>query len=122
MVTWEKVGGIQPTPFKVSIPAGCFIPNRGFHVEDFRDCRVELTVVLGEELVNLSIMEFEASLRPHLNRPASFVIETRFTDHERLPAILGALGGAAVEIAIGDEMGTALPVGVTTVAVPPSPI
>jgi hypothetical protein len=123
VVTWLPPSPIvPPSPIKILIPAGCFIPNGVFHVGDFRSCGVSMTVDFGRGPTALSIMEFEASLKPHRDGSASFTVETRFADNGREAAILGILGGGAVEIAIGAEMATALPAAVETLSAPPSPI
>ena len=28
IATWQRVGGVQPTPFRIVIPAGCFVEQR----------------------------------------------------------------------------------------------
>ena len=110
----QKPGGIDPQPFRILIPADCFMLNRVFRVDDFRSCRVQMTYDLGRGPIAVSIMDFEARLTPQSDGSANFAVETRFTDLGQEPAILGALGGAAVEIAIGVELGTALPNAVET--------
>jgi hypothetical protein len=70
----------------------------------------------------LSIMDFEASLKPRRDGTHRFHMEASFTDNGQEAAILGTLGGAAVEIAIGAEMGTALPNAIETVGgIEPTP-
>ena len=123
VVTWVPPSPIAPpNPIKVLIPAGCFIENGVFHVGDFRSCGVQMTVDFGRGPIALSIIEFEARLKPHRDGSANFTIEARFTDENREPAILGVLGGGSVEITIGGESGTALPTTIDTVSLPPNPI
>lgn len=115
VVTWQQSGDVAPQPFKVFIPAGCFVANDGFHVRDYVACGVQLTVDLGRGAVALSIREFAANLKLRRDGTARFIVEASFTDRDREHAILGALGGSAVEIVIGDAMGTAVPNLVETV-------
>ena len=122
LATWQNVGGISPVPFKVLIPAGCFVTRRGFHVGDFRSCGVQMTLDLGRGPTALSIRDFEARVIPRRDGTLRFDMETSFMDNGQEAAILGALGGAAVEIVIGSEMGTSLPTGIKSVSgVSPTP-
>lgn len=59
----------------------------------------------------LLISEFAAGFMRCRNGAVQFDIETRFMDADQaqVPTILGVLGGAAVEIAIGADAGTSLP-------------
>src|SRR5690606_35852657 len=42
-IGWGRVGGIDPEPFRVLIPAGCFSETRrGFRVRDFAACGVQM--------------------------------------------------------------------------------
>ena len=121
LATWQNVGGVSPVPFKVLIPAGCFVanrgfPNRGFHVGDFRSCGVQMTFDLGLGPTALSIRDFEARVIPRRDGTLRFDMETSFMDNGQEAAVLGALGGAAVEIVIGSEMGTSLPTGIESVS------
>jgi len=114
VATWEQAGGVEPTPFLVAIPAECWVPNRaGFHVEDFRACGV--SVELDRRLVPL--MDFEARLLTRGDGTALFDLGALFstTPDDGAPEVLGALGGAVVELAIGAESSAAPPLSVETV-------
>lgn len=121
-VDWHPEGGIAPC-LRVVIPAGCFVRNRGLHVDDFSMCGVQLTFDPdGSGQIPMSISEFEARIISRRDGTARFDVETTFMDTDQAHAILGALGGAAVEIAIGAEMGTSLPLGIESVSgVSPDP-
>jgi hypothetical protein len=123
-IGWE-VGGIEPC-IKVLIPAGCFVTRRdGFRVVDFRGCGVQMTFGSNaSDPMPLFIMDFEARFEPRAGGTAILGVETNFQplDPVQPPTILGALGGAAVQIMIGTEMAVAPPRGVETVAgVDPEP-
>ena len=61
LIGWEEVGGIEPVPFKILIPAGCFISSRGgVVVDDFLACSVRITAELARGPTDLTIREFEA--------------------------------------------------------------
>ena len=110
IVTWEQVGGVEPTPFlEISIPAGCFVRNRGFHVENFRACGVQMTFGKSGESTDLEILEFESRLVPRTDGSARFAVQTSFMSQDQAHAILGALGGAAIEIATDLGTGASLP-------------
>jgi len=114
VATWEQAGGVEPTPFLVTIPAECWVPNRaGFHVEDFRACGV--SVELDRRLVPL--MDFEARLLTRGDGTALLDLGALFggTPDDSAPELLGALGGAVVELAIGAESSAAPPLSVETV-------
>jgi len=123
VVTWQKFGGIQPQPFIISIPVGCFVANRGLHVEDFRTCGVRMTVDLGRGPIALLISEFDASFLRRRDGTVRFVMKVGVQPpDDTAPAILGALGGAAVEIVIGEGAGISLPGAIETVGgVAPQP-
>lgn len=118
VVNWESFGGIAPC-IRVTIPVGCFAADGG--VGDFMACGVQMTVDLARGPMALSISEFAAGFVRRRDGTVRFDIETRFMDAEQAPApaILGVLGGAAVEIAIGAGTGTALPFDVNTKGVTP---
>ncbi len=123
VVDFQPVGGIVPC-VKVAIPVGCFVANRGLHVDDFRACGVRITVDLGRGPVALLIREFEASFTRRRDGTIRFemVVGSNPPDDGAPAAILGVLGGAALEIVIGDTMGTSLPNGIETVGgVSPQP-
>jgi hypothetical protein len=117
---WQQVGGIEPEPFRILIPAGCFVANRGFHVEDFRRCGVQ--IAFGRMLSLLPIMDFDARIVPRDDGTYRFDLETLVVPPDPIHALLGALGGAAVDIALGTQVARSLPVSAATVSgVDPQP-
>jgi len=109
LVGWEEVGGIDPTPFEVLIPAGCFVLSRGYEVQN-PACGVQMTFYPdGRTPVSLSVAEFEARIIVTGERAetARFTMEALVTDDVLLPAVMGTLGGAPLEIAVGTAMGMA---------------
>jgi hypothetical protein len=113
VVGWQTAGGVDPTPFRVLIPAGCFVPNAGFHVGDFRACGVQL--LFGRTA--LPIADFEASFRVASDGRGRLIMETivPLGGIEPTP-FLGALGGSVVGISIGSESGRSFPVSTGTVS------
>jgi hypothetical protein len=108
MVTnWQDAGGIEPTPFQVHIPAGCFVQDRGFQVEDFRGCGVALRF----RDQDLPIVEFRARLVRLRDGTARFDLRALVGGNppDDGAPILSALGGAEVTITVGSD------------AAPPSP-
>ena len=122
VVTWEQVGGVSPVPYKITIPVGCFVADRVLHVDDFRLCGVRMTVDLGRGPMALLIREFEARFIRRRDGTVRFDVETSFMDNGQEAAILGVLGGAAVEMVIGDGVGSSLPSSIETVSgIDPTP-
>jgi hypothetical protein len=137
VVTWQEVGGIEPTPFRILIPAGCFRDRRGrgFYVDDFRACGVELSVASSARgLALLEIVDFQARLLHRDDGASRFDIVTSVIPPDPVVppdpivppspgrAFLGIVGGAAVEIAIGSESSAAAPLRIETVSgVEPQP-
>lgn len=114
VITWEQAGGVTPEPFRtfrVLIPAGCFVRNRGFHVEDFEDCGVQMT--FGDGL--LLIREFASRLVQRTDGSARLTVRASFMSRDQAHAILGALGGAVVEIDINSEPRKSPPLRIKTV-------
>ena len=113
-VGWQQVGGVEPTPFRIVMPAGCFVTGRrGAEVEDFQACGVEISVDSGARgRAHMAIMDFEAKGVARGDGRYRFDIVTTFVPpdpvHDTIPPdpiheILGILGGAAVQIAIAGE-------------------
>ena len=136
VVTWQEVGGVEPEPFRVLIPAGCFrdLRGRGFYVDDFRSCGVQLSVASSARgFAVLEIVDFRARLL-HLDGTSWFDIVTSVIPPDPVVppdpivpptaagAFLGLVGGAAVEIAIGSESSAAPPLRIVTVSgIDPTP-
>jgi hypothetical protein len=118
VVTWENVGGITPC-IRVLIPVGCFDADGG--VGDFTACGVQMTVDFDRGPIAVSITEFAAGFVRRRNGTVRFdmnVVGANPPD-DQAPAMLGILGGAAVEIAIGAGMGTSLPFSIQTMGANP---
>jgi hypothetical protein len=127
VATWPQVGGIEPQPFIVTIPAGCFVEGRrGFSVVDMRGCGVRAE--LGGQALPLLELEAVMGIEPVPFAPNRVVLRIRavlgvdLTPFVTAPEILGALGGAVVELAVGSDRGAAPPLEVETLAgVSPDP-
>lgn len=118
MLTWEAAGGVEPLPFKISIPARCFVRDGDtFFMRDFRRCGVEITFDPGGSgaPVELRIIDFGARALVR-GRKVFVELQSRFTDSDEVHAVLGALGGAALKLVIGDASATSLPQRVETVS------
>ena len=137
VVTWREVGGVEPEPFRALIPAGCFRDRRGrgFYVDDFRTCGVELSVASSTRgLALLEIVDFQARLVRQDDGSSRFNIAANFIPPDPVVppdpivpvtsgrAFLGLLGGAAVEIAIGSASAASPPLRIETVSgIDPTP-
>ncbi|HSM05628.1 MAG TPA: hypothetical protein VK858_13520 [Longimicrobiales bacterium] len=124
VVTWEQAGGISPNPFRVSIPAGCFVAtDGGFLVRDFEGCGVRAS--LGGEAVPLAGFRAVMGIDPTPFAPFSLRIQavmgidpTPFSPS----GVVGTLGGAVLEVSIGAHRGLAPPLGIGAVSgVEPQP-
>lgn len=137
VVGWQEVGGIEPTPFRILIPAGCFMDRRGrgFYVSDFSFCGVQMSVGSSARgFALLEIVDFQARIVRDSDGTSRFDIVTRFVPPDPIippdpivppdpvRAFLGIVGGAAVEIAIGSESSAVAPLRTETVSgVEPEP-
>ena len=118
-VEWGEAAGIGPG-IRVVMPIGCFVRNRGFHVEDFRSCGVRVEADFGLGTMFLTIIEFEASLKPRNDVVNSFsIVVIGFPPDDSAPAILGLLGGSPVHITIGAETVMTVPISVEAVGATP---
>ena len=121
VATWQQAGGVSPIPFLVTIPAGCFVASEaGFHVEDFRACGVAID--FDRRL--LPLVDFEARLLRRSDGTSRFDLGALFggPPDDGTPVLLGALGGAVVELVLGTEGSRSVPLGVETVSgVEPTP-
>jgi hypothetical protein len=123
---WQEVGGIQPEPFRVLIPAGCFVSRRdSYFVEDFRTCGVQIVLGSAREYVTLTILDFDARVAARSDGSYRFDIMTDFYPPDAIippDAIVGALGGAGVRIGMGGQSAAAKAVRAATVSgVAPEP-
>lgn len=114
VISWEEVGGIEPTPFQVIIPAGCFVSDgRSLSVRNHRRCGVMalLTDQSGVEY-SLPISTFSAALTPireygRLSFSASLYPTT--TEGDVTAVLLGIIGGAQQTVMIAGESSSLLP-------------
>ena len=116
---WGGIGGHPPEPgLELRIPAGCFVENRGFHAEG-PSCGI-----VTFDLARMTVDAFEARIVPgDEGRTAHLSMEVEFTDPgDAEHAILAALAGTDLAVAIGGTMAMIMPAEVETLAVPPEPI
>ncbi len=92
VVGWQEVGGIEPQPFRVLIPMGCFVENTSFFVEDYVRCGVR--AVFGR--TELQITDFAARMRR--TAAGNFVFDMEAMIAVPPSPCLGALGGAGVRV------------------------
>jgi hypothetical protein len=124
-VGWQEVGGVSPQPFRVLMPAGCFVERNGrFVVRDFQGCGVEISADTAGGPLEVEILEFDARLVLRRDGSYRFDVVTVFGGISPDPfrAVLGLLGGTAVEIGIASESSMAPPLRAETVSgVEPQP-
>jgi hypothetical protein len=135
-VGWQEAGGIDPVPFRVLIPEGCFIPTRrGFRMEDFKECGVQLTSGSSARgVTQLEIVDFDAKVARRDDGITRFDLMTSFIPPDPIVppdpifppdpvhAFLGIVGGAAVQIVVGSEMSASPPLRTETVSgIDPNP-
>jgi hypothetical protein len=108
-VGWQQVGGVEPTPFRVLMPAGCFATGRrGSRVEDFHACGVEVSMDSSQRgRIPMTLVDFEARGVARDDGIYRFDILATFIPPDPVHEIFGVLGGAAVRIATGS--GTTMP-------------
>ena len=117
-VGWGEVGGIDPEPFIVLIPAGCFVDRGGFRVEDFAGCGVEVSFDDAAGTAFPALVEFAARIQQRGNGTARMDMEMVFAEPTGratppIPAIMAALGGTPAGVAVTTDtgvMGAAAPV------------
>ena len=106
IVSWERVGGVEPQPFRLAIPAGCFVASRGAFVVDGVGCGIDVTL----DGARVSADSFAARLvppepvmpgDPYRLRIRLDVIQGL----EETGALLSTLGGATVTAQVGAERG-----------------
>ena len=130
LVGWQEVGGIEPQPFRVLIPAGCFKPTRrGFRLGDFATCGVQLTVAAsGRGVILLQVLDFDARVARRDDGTTRFDILASFVPPDPIippdPVVppdpvhgfLALIGGAAVQVAVGSEMSASPPLRAETLS------
>lgn len=112
ILTWRRAGGIEPTPFRVAIPAGCFVEARNAFIVRDTGCGVRLilngtrltTDVFGARLVPPEPIVPPDPIFP----PEPIRLRVRL-ELALAPAaaaeLLSTLGGATVIVQIGAERG-----------------
>lgn len=135
-VGWQEVGGVEPVPFRVLIPAGCFKPTRrGFRLDDFATCGVQLTVGTSDRgLVLLDILDCDARVARRDDGTTRFDLVASFippdpvippdpiVPPDPIRAFLGLIGGAAVRMAVGSEVAASPPLRAATLSgIEPTP-
>lgn len=106
IVTWRRAGGIQPTPFRIAIPAGCFVEVKDrFSIND-TGCGVQIVL----DGTHLSTDVFAARLIPPspimTDEPYRLRIRLELAqDAAAAAGLLSTLGGAEVIVQIGAERG-----------------
>jgi hypothetical protein len=126
VTTWEIVGGIEPTPFKVIIPGGCFQQaGRWLQVRDHRNCGVKAVlerVDVGEvsmPMHTFNAVVIERSGYGRLSISAAIDTATDIGDFASL--VLGTVGGGKQIVQIGSETASLLPNAVEVVGFNPQP-
>lgn len=104
IVTWQRVGGVQPTPFRVAIPAGCFVETRSGYAVNDTGCGVEVSL----DDARVSLDSFAARLVPPEPTMTNELYRLRIRldvtqDALNAGALLSTLGGATVTAQIGAE-------------------
>ena len=135
-IGWGQVGGVEPVPFRVLIPAGCFSnTRRGFRVRDFATCGVQLWLDdASRGLVPLPILQFDAAGNQHDDGTFRLRMLTTFIPPDPvvppdpiippdpIHAFLGLIGGAIVQIAAGPQTMVSPPLRAVTVSgIEPTP-
>ena len=117
VATWQRAGGIDPTPFRVLIPAGCFVTERErLHVRG-TSCGVQVSL----EGRLLEVETFAAvAVPPEPVMPGDPLrLRIRLAivgDASRASELLSTLGGAEVSLTIGRESADALPKRINAVS------
>ncbi len=123
VATWQRAGGIDPTPFRIVIPAGCFVVERDRLRVRGTSCGVQ--VYLESELLEVETFAAVAFL-PEPEGPADtlqFRVRLNIViDPAGSGSVLSTLGGAEVSLTIGREGGVAVPTSIDSFSgVQPTP-
>ncbi len=125
-VTWEAVGGIEPAPFKLIIPARCFRPEEGsIQVRNYRSCGVKAVLELADvDQLSLPIQAFTAVVteRSGTTRVSITAAVDSATDiGDMASMMLGAIGGGRQIVQVGDASASLLPNVVNVFGFDPQP-
>ncbi len=123
VATWQRAGGIQPTPFRVLIPAGCFVEVRDRLRVNGTSCGVQIS--LDGKLLEADGFFARAFPPEPINPGEPLRLGIRVSvefDEARANNLLSTLGGAEVSIAIGRARGVAIPKSIDAVSgIDPTP-
>lgn len=113
-VGWGEVGGIDPTPFRLVVPAECMVRDSGsMLVRAFRACGVSAQLTTPEgRILDLPIYAFSAVMTERrgfarLSLSAAVGVDSEAGDVTS--DLLGTIGGATQSVSIGDASGSLLP-------------
>lgn len=110
IVSWQRAGGVSPQPFRIAIPAGCFVEQGGVFRVRGTGCGVTVTL----DGSRISVADFAARVVPPepIFPPEPIRLRIRLevplSSADTLE-LLGTLGGATVVVDVGAERGTAPP-------------
>ena len=112
IVTWRRAGGIQPQPFRIAIPAGCFVETRNAFVVRDTGCGVRIILDgtrLTTDVFGARLFPPEPVVPPDPIVPPEPVRLRVRLELALSPAaaaeLLSTLGGATVIVQIGAERG-----------------
>ena len=128
-IGWQEVGGVDPIPFRILIPAGCFVElrrDRGFAVRDFRSCGVEMLTSRGAGLVRIDAFTARLAMMDdgsyRLNVTAMFADAPADIPPDPIHEFVDLLAGRVVEIGIASASSMAPPLRAVTVSgIEPTP-
>jgi hypothetical protein len=126
VATWEIVGGIEPVPFEIIIPEGCFQrTGRWLQVRDFQGCGVKAVLETADAgQITMPIDSFSAVLaeRSGVARLSiSTAISTATEIGDLSSLVLGTVGGGRQSVKIGPAQASLLPNSVEVVGFDPQP-
>ena len=123
VATWQRAGGVQPTPFRILIPAGCFVSQRDRLHVDGTSCGVQIS--LDGEMLEVDGFFARAYPPEPVNPGDPLRLGIRLSleaDAARSGSLLSTLGGAEVSIVIGRESAVATPKNIDAVSgIDPTP-
>lgn len=117
VVGWQEVGGVQPEPFRVGVPAGCFVQrDNGYVVKNYAACGVEILLNDSGEEMSLPIDAFDAKVIVRDDGTAIFKIGAEFRSPAGAAPVLERVGGSELSVVIGREMQTSPALRAATVS------
>ncbi len=126
ITTWEIAGGIEPTPFRLVIPAECFqLEDASLQVRYFRSCGVKAVLESAEfGEVGLPIQAFTAVVterRGSARLSITAAIDGNTEAGDLTAVILGTIGGGKQTVSIGRASAARLPSGIEVFGFDPQP-